>query len=54
MVLTSGGMGLYVVFLPNRSELNLLLKISDFSLFGQSLGAPIFRQGLNLEKIKTW
>ncbi len=54
MVLTSCGAGLYVVCLPNRSELNLLPKMSDFSLFGQSLGAPIFRQGLNLEKIKTW
>ncbi len=53
MVLTSGSMGLYVVSFPHSSELNLLPKISDFSLFGQSLGAPISRQGSNLEKIKT-
>ncbi len=53
MVLTSSGMGLYVVSFSRSSELDFLPKISDFSLFGQSLGAPISRQGSNLEKIKS-
>ncbi len=43
----------YVVPFPNRNDLNLSHKISDFSLIGQILGAPIFRSGSNLEIIES-